>query len=132
GSLQGYKALVDGDAAYLGAQMATLADHVARSDDATLFALLSTMRGAVYRLAWNVDLAYPNYYGGWPHQRLWDVVQAISGSGSTQQRYAGGRALYGLLADIETMYDGASGLLDVAKQVVDRSEERRVGKGRRM
>jgi hypothetical protein len=119
GAVSGYKALIEGDCGYLAQQLQPLAEHLHGSDDATLFALLSTFRAAVYRLAWNVDLGFQTYFGGWPHESLWAVVQTIDASGSAKLRYAGGRAVYGLAGDVQRLYEGATGLLDVAKQVVD-------------
>jgi hypothetical protein len=119
GGLHQYKALIEGDAGYLAQQIQVLAEHLHGSDDATLFALLSTFRAAVYRLAWNVDLGFQSYFGGWPHDPFWGLVSAIEGADSAKLRYAAGRALFGLVGDVKTLYDSAAGLLDVTKQIVD-------------
>jgi len=118
-SLRAYKGMVEADAAYVGQQVQTVAAHFTGSDDAALFALLSTMRAAVYRLAWNVDLGFQSYYGGWPHQHLWRVAQNIDSSGSAHLRFAGGRAIYVLTNDLLRLYDGAAALLDITKKVID-------------
>lgn len=118
-SVRAYKQLIDGDVEYVGQQMQVLAEHAGGSDDAALYALLSTTRGAVYRLAWNVDLGFQSYFGGWPHEQLWRVAQTIEAAGSGQLRFAAGRALYGLATDVQSVYEQAVGLLDTTKRVVD-------------
>jgi hypothetical protein len=73
----------------------------------------------VYRLAWNVDLGFQTYYGGWPHEHLAHVVETIRQSESAEFRFAGGRAVYALATDLQNMYDSAVAVLDAAKAMLD-------------
>lgn len=122
GTLMQYKGMVEEDILYVTQQTTALATHLRTGDDATLFALLAAYRGAVYRLAWNIDLALRNQLAGWPHDCMWDIVGAVGNSTSAQLRFDGGRALHRLLSDIESVYDRAAGVLDIAKQIVDDNE----------
>lgn len=118
-SIYGYKGLVEGDAAYVAQQAQVVSERLAGSDDASLYALLSTLRAAVYRLAWNIDLGFQTYYNGWPHEHLPHIVETIRQSESPQLRFAGGRALHALTNDLQNLYDTAAGVLDAAKEMLD-------------
>lgn len=116
--LNGYKQLVEGDATDVAEQLTAASEQLTRATDDELFATLAAVRAAVFRLAWDVDLGYPSNYGGWPHQRVAVVVQALMEAQSACLRYAGGLALYRLATDIDRVYDSAAALLDTALQVI--------------
>jgi hypothetical protein len=116
-NLHGYRQLVDGDGTRLAQVLPEVQESLGQGRDA-MFAALAGLRSAVYALAWNVDLGCQNYYGGWPHQRLATVAQAVSEAGSAQLCHEAGTVLRHLAADVDQVYGVASGLLDVALQVV--------------
>jgi hypothetical protein len=116
-NLHGYKALLEADGGYLGEQLSALAGQGGGTDDA-LYGALAMLRNAVYRVAWNIDLSYQNYYGGWPHQRISYIVAELNSSGSPRLCYDGARALYHLLGSLDSVYDTAMLILDAALRVV--------------
>ena len=116
-NLHGYRQLVDGDGAQLG-QALQAAQGALGQGTGAVFAGLAALRNAVYALAWHVDLGYQNYYGGWPHQRLGAVAQAVSEAGSPRLCHEAGTVLAHLAGDVDQVYGVAAGLLDIALQVI--------------
>jgi hypothetical protein len=112
-NLQGYQQMIDRDSAYL-AQQAGAAQARLQAKPEELFTRLGKVRDAVYTLAWDVDLGYQNYYGGWPHTRIGDVEQSLQSAGSAQLCFTASRVLHRLVSDVSGVYDVASALLDNA------------------
>jgi hypothetical protein len=113
-NLQAYQQLIERDGGSLREQVTAARDQLAAGSDDVLFRRLGAVRDAVYSLAWNVDLAYQNYYGGWPHQRVGTAIQALEGAGPVQLRSAVSGMLTRLLAEVDSIYEAASSVLDVA------------------
>src|SRR5262249_27602655 len=116
-SLQGYQQLIDRDGPYLGQALGVLGRSLGL-DTRAQFGRLAPMRNAVFGLAWDVDLGYPNYFGGWPHHRLDLVAQALPGTGSARLCHEAGAILAHLARDIGRVYGMASRLLDTAQAVI--------------
>jgi hypothetical protein len=117
-NLQGYQQLIDRDGAALADQLRQLRRGLAGSTTGAIHAKIAGVRNAVFTLAWNVDLGYTSYYGGWPHHSIGLAAQALNNAGSPQLCVEAGQILRRLAGDVESIYTMASGLLDIALQVI--------------
>jgi hypothetical protein len=118
-SLTGYQQLVDRDGAHLNAQIAAARGLLGAGPDEDLYAALAGVRDAVYTLAWDVDLGYAAYFGGWPHHRLGAVAQAVQESGSAHLSFEASGPVRRIATDTDSVYAVVVGLLDIALGVVD-------------
>jgi hypothetical protein len=116
-NLRGYKQLIDRDAAFLQQQAGAAAARLQAGRE-ELFTRLGKVRDAVYALAWDVDLGYTNYYGGWPHSRIALIEQELAAAGSAKLRFESARLLHGLTGEVGGVYDVASALLDNALELI--------------
>ncbi len=116
-NLRGYQQLLDRDGPYVNQQGIAVRNALTH-EDGVLFEQLAGLRNAVYGLAWDVDLGYPNYYGGWPHHRLSVVGNAVNDAGSPTLCHEAGLVLGHLTEGLDSVYAMASALLDVALEVI--------------
>lgn len=116
-NLRGYKQLIDRDAAFLQQQASAAAARLQAGRE-ELFTRLGKVRDAVYTLAWDIDLGYTNYYGGWPHSRIAVIEQELAAAGSAKLRFESSRLLHGLTGEVGGVYDVASALLDNALELI--------------
>jgi hypothetical protein len=117
-TMRAYATLVAGNAEQLDAvRQAANAARVDRNAD--LQEPIRQLRDAVYTLAWNIDLAYQNYWGGWPHDQLQLALAPIADGPENYLRYVAARTLRQPVAHLPELCRRASEVLDGCRAVVE-------------